>query len=1083
MDADTGHPRVWPMGGGTMGALMRAHDWSRTPLGPTGNWPQSLNTAVGIMLTTRHPVFIFWGPEHVCLYNDAYAASLGPEKHPSILGARGPEAWPEAWDVIGPQIGQVMAGGEPTWHEDQLVPITRHGRRDDVYWTYGYSPITDAGAPNGVGGVLVLCTETTPTVVARRTSEERFRALAEASSEVMYRMSPDWSEMRQLSGGGFLSATETANRGWLEDYIHPDDRPRVLATIQDAVRSKSVFALEHRVRLADGTLGWTHSRAVPVLDAGGDITEWFGVASDVTARKRAEEALHHSEERLRRALATETVGVIFFDPAGTIREANAAFLSFSGFTHEDVAAGQLQWQELTPPEHMAASWRAFTELTTTGRATPYEKEYFRKDGSRWWGLFAPRLLADGEAVEFILDITGRKREEHRQTYRLTLTEQLRDLADPHAMIAAATTTLGAFLQAAQAGYGEVDAAQAHVTVHHDWNDGRVPSVAGTWRMDDFGPAFIAEMKRGETIVIPDVRADARTRAPEVVAAYDGIATRSILDVPLVKDGRMVAVLFVHHPEPRAWTPAEVEIVEETCERLWAAVERARAEARLRESEERYRLLFTSIDQGFCTVDVVFDERNRPVDYVFAEVNPAFEAQTDLRDAAGKRMRAMQPEHEEHWFEIYGRIALTGRSERFEHRTAALGRWYAVYAFPVGPARHRVGILLDDITARKQAERDLQLAKEKAEQASLSKSKFLAAASHDLRQPMQSLLLFLDVLKPHVAPKGREALKHLGRGLDAMRDLLESLLDISRLDAGIVEPVLDDFAIQDLVEQTGAAYTPIAAAKGITFEVSACSIVVHSDRTLLGRMVRNLVENALRYTESGRIAIECRPAGDRLRVEVSDTGIGIPPEHLERIWEEFHQVGNPERDRNRGLGLGLAIVQRLSLLLKHPVEVHSTPGRGSVFSIEVPLGRAEARPGATSAPQAAGNGRLAVLVDDDAIVLLGLKATFEAWGYDVLAADTTDRALVLMTSCGRCPDVAIADYRLREGRNGSEAILRVREACGADVPGIILTGETGNEVQRDAAAHGLHIVHKPVTPRQLGEALDRLLMAAGVPPGE
>ncbi|MCW2241835.1 PAS domain-containing hybrid sensor histidine kinase/response regulator [Azospirillum canadense] len=380
----------------------------------------------------------------------------------------------------------------------------------------------------------------------------------------------------------------------------------------------------------------------------------------------------------------------------------------------------------------------------------------------------------------------------------------------------------------------------------------------------------------------------------------------------------------------------------------------------------------------------------------------------------------------------------------------------------------------DITARKEAEEALRQAKEDAEQANLAKSTFLAAASHDLRQPMQSLLLFLDVLKPHVAPKGQEALKHLGHGLDVLRDLLDSLLDISRLDAGVVQPNVEDVALRRLLDEIAAAYAPIAAAKRLDLRVAPCHAVVRSDRTLLGRMLRNLVENALRYTPGGRISIECHGTADRLRIAVSDTGIGIPPEHLDRIWEEFHQVGNPERDRNQGLGLGLAIVQRLSALLDHPVHVRSIEGHGSVFSVEVPLGQAPPRCAPAPVTEVKGNGRFVVLVDDDTMVLLGLKAMFEAWGYEVLATGSADQALAHLQASGRRPSVVVADYRLREGRRGVDAILRIRELCGSDVPSILLTGETGAEVQHHAMVHNLGIIHKPVTSRQLAITLNSLL---------
>ena len=167
------HDLSFLSGGGELGALMRAHDWSAS-LGPPTLWSQALCTAVRLILNTGHPMYVFWGPDHACLYNDAFRQSIGPERHPGSLGRPAQEVWSEIWDIIGPQIEQVMSGGGATWHVDQLVPITRHGRRDDVYWTYSYSPIDDKSTPAGIGGVLVICTETTQQILtARHLAAER----------------------------------------------------------------------------------------------------------------------------------------------------------------------------------------------------------------------------------------------------------------------------------------------------------------------------------------------------------------------------------------------------------------------------------------------------------------------------------------------------------------------------------------------------------------------------------------------------------------------------------------------------------------------------------------------------------------------------------------------------------------------------------------------------------------------------------------------------------------------------------------------------------------------------------------------
>ena len=388
-------------------------------------------------------------------------------------------------------------------------------------------------------------------------------------------------------------------------------------------------------------------------------------------------------------------------------------------------------------------------------------------------------------------------------------------------------------------------------------------------------------------------------------------------------------------------------------------------------------------------------------------------------------------------------------------------------------------------ARDEAERahgEAEAARLSAEQANVAKTRFLAAASHDLRQPLQSLFLFSSALGAQVqGDKAKRTLVMLERGLETLKALLDSLLDVSRLDAGVIEPEIATFPLGNLLLEMHEAYAPVAASQGLELIAgSGCDVAVRSDPNLLGRVLRNYVENALRYTEHGQIRLECCITGGAVRIEVHDTGIGIPDDQQARIFEEFHQVGNPERDRGQGLGLGLAIVKRIAHLLGHPITLASTPGRGSVFSVEVPIETGHVavppRP-ARPAPANDERPRFAVLVDDDAIVLLGLQAMFGEWGYDVLIAGSTDQVMEKLEVLGRRPDIVVADYRLREGRVGTEAILRIRERFGRTIPGIILTGETGPECHHDAAAHGFHVAHKPVTPGQLQSTVNRFLDAA------
>jgi signal transduction histidine kinase len=288
--------------GGQLGALMRAHDWSTSPLGDPAGWPQSLRTIVGLLLQSRFPMFVAWGKDLVFLYNDSYAEILGA-KHPGALGNRFHAIWSEIWPDISPLIDAAMAG-QASYREDLPLLMNRKGYPEQTWFTFSYSPVRDESGK--VAGMFCAVSETTQRVLAERAvrdSEGRFRAFMAASSYVLYRMNADWTQMLELDGQRFIADTSRPSGAWLGDYVHPGDQADVSAAIQEAIATKSTFELEHRVRRVDGSIGWTLSRAVPLLDASGQIVEWFGAASDVTARKHAEEALLELNETLERRVA------------------------------------------------------------------------------------------------------------------------------------------------------------------------------------------------------------------------------------------------------------------------------------------------------------------------------------------------------------------------------------------------------------------------------------------------------------------------------------------------------------------------------------------------------------------------------------------------------------------------------------------------------------------------------------------------------------------------------------------------------------------------------------------------------------
>jgi PAS domain S-box-containing protein len=287
-------------GGGEMGALMRAHDWSASPLGKPETWPQSLRTAVRILLNTNHPMFIWWGEELIQFYNDAYRQTMGPERHPSALGQRGRECWAEIWHIIGPQIEQVMRGGGATWHENQLMPVTRHGALEQVYWTYGFSPIDE---DDSIGGVLVVCRDVTKDYLAAVELRERSRIwnvtqdlLVIVDRNGVWRtVNPAWTRTFGWSDAELLNRTSE----WLE---HPDDGGLTRMDVGHLIQGNLTVRFESRFRHKDGSYRWLSWTGVP------DQDRIFAVARDVTAEKAATERLKATEEALRQSQKMEAVG-------------------------------------------------------------------------------------------------------------------------------------------------------------------------------------------------------------------------------------------------------------------------------------------------------------------------------------------------------------------------------------------------------------------------------------------------------------------------------------------------------------------------------------------------------------------------------------------------------------------------------------------------------------------------------------------------------------------------------------------------------------------------------------------------------
>ena len=370
---------------------------------------------------------------------------------------------------------------------------------------------------------------------------------------------------------------------------------------------------------------------------------------------------------------------------------------------------------------------------------------------------------------------------------------------------------------------------------------------------------------------------------------------------------------------------------------------------------------------------------------------------------------------------------------------------------------------------------LQGAITETREANKAKSVFLASASHDLRQPLHAMGLFIQTLNDTKLDAYQQSvIKHIESASEATREMLNTLLDFSKLDAGVIEPRARAFRVQTLFNKLEQELGASADSKNIIYRTRETTLAAYADKSLVELILRNLITNAIRYTESGGVLIACRQRPNRtLLIEVWDTGIGIPEKEHESIFREFHQLGNPERDRQKGFGLGLAIAKGLANTMDLSLTVKSIPNKGSVFRLVLPeaeISVVEDIP--SNQPVSRFDGIQVLIIDDDESIRLAMRELLLSWGCDCLIAESADEGL--STVNGQKLDLLIVDYRLREEKTGREAIALIRQHIRNDLPAIIITGDTAADRLREAQASDALLLHKPVASTELQRTMSRLL---------
>ncbi len=1103
----TPSPQFLPSSG-ELGRLINAHDWAATPLGPIEAWPQSLKTVTGMLLLSPVPIVLLWGEAGTMIYNDAYSVFAGG-RHPQLLGSEVRQGWPEVADFNDNVMKVGLAGGTLAY-KDQELTLHRNGRPESVWMNLDYSPVLDESGH--LAGVIAIVVETTERVRAERhmqaersrlqslfeqapglmallagpdyvfelanpvyrrlvgdrdligrplrealpeverqgfielldqvrtsgkayvgtgvhvmlqrepggieeervldfvyqpvvdgqgrvtaifvegqditeraaaearvrESEERFRALVNASSDMLFRMDPHWTEMRRLDGKGLIADLRRPTANWLQDYIPAEDQPRVRAAIDQAVRTKGIFQLEHRVYLLDGSLGWTFSRAVPLLDADGEISEWFGAASDMTGRHLAEDALRENEARL-----------LFLDALG-------------------------------------------------------------KETSR--------------------------------------------SVDADQILAITTRMLGEHLGVAVCAYADMDPDGDGFTIRGDWAAPGSRSIVGHYHLSDFGQLAVQRLGAGLPLVLDDNRGQL---APAEAATYLAIGLAATLCLPLVKGGRLTALMAIHDSVPRNWTHKELALLTEVTERSWAHIERVRSELEARDGERRFREELeakvaertAALAQSEASIRAIFETSHLYQGLIAASGEVLHFNATALAgiDASLEQV-AGKPFWETPWFtrtpgmpEVIRAAVQRVAAGATENLGMALDLpgGTRLFDFSLRPVLNETGEVVAMVpeavekTARVKAEQALQQVQKMEAIGSLT-----GGIAHDFNNLLMAVLGSLELLRrrmPQEAPLLRlvdNARSAAERGASLTtrmlafarrQDLRRELIDLRQLVEDMTELLQSALGSTIAVETLFPLQLPAVETDPNQLESALLNLAVNARDAMggEGRIVIAAREEAVPLGDSG-----LRP-GRYVCLAVTDMGEGMDEATLKRATEPFFTT----KGIGKGTGLGLSMVHGFAEQSDGVLRLHSTPRRGTTAEIWLPAqealhGEPPVRQVTVLAPAGASTAPgLAILaVDDDDLVLTNTAEMLEDLGHHVAVAHSAKEALDLLER--ERYDLLVTDHAMPY-MTGAQLALEVR----ARHPGLPVLMVSGYAELPTGVRLDLPRLSKPFTQRQLAEAVD------------
>jgi PAS domain S-box-containing protein len=914
-DLDTKRPpkgkNQFLAGGGEMGALIREKDWSENPVGPVEVWPQSLRTTLSILLNSRFPMFLWWGPELICFYNDAYRPSLGQNgKHPAILGMGAKEAWPEIWDIIKPLIDQVLTGGEAVWREDQLIPIYRNGKIEDVYWTFSYSPVNDESGK--VAGVLVTCSETTEKVNAFKNleditghkhaeraweeSEKRFRNVTDSAPVLIWMAGTDkrcnFFNTAWLNLTGRTTEQESGN-GWAT-AVHPDDLQKCLNIYITAFDKREEFHREYRLMRYDGEYRWVSDNGVPRFTKDGTFEGYIGACIDIHERIINQNTIRESEERLK-----ESTGRLILSIEGTqlgIWDLNLQTFEIVysprvaqifGYPAETKTLTHHKMREHIHPDDIhTIVEKAFDYALETGTYY-YQARIIHPDKTIHWIRIHGKVIYDDRQVPVrmqgtVIDITDSQVAE----------ENVRNLAaivhsSDDAII---SKNLNGIIATWNAGAERIFGYTAEEMIGQP-----LTKLIPADRTEE-EPKILAQLKKGERVDHFETKRITKDN--------------KILDVSLT----ISPVRDIHGNIIGASKIARDITKQKEAERLLIA------------SEEKFRLLADSMPQFIWTGDTQgnLNYFNKSI-FDYSGLTP------EQLNKDGW-IQIVHPDDRAENLRVWMDSVNTGKGFIFDHRFRRHDgeyRWQLSRAIPQKDAAGNIQMWVGTST-------DIQEIKELDQQ----KDYFISMASHELKTPITSMKGYVQILQSMYLNSEdtflKKSLTIIDKQIGTLTNLISDLLDLSKIKTGSLLLNKEYFQINELIREVVDEIEHIHPDYSITFSKET-EALVYADRKRIGQVMINFLTNAIKYSPVSRdVKIESCVRDSDIVVSVKDSGIGINKQDQEKIFERFYRVEGKNEKTFPGFGIGLFIASEIIHRHSGKIGVKSEPAKGSVFYFSLPF---------------------------------------------------------------------------------------------------------------------------------------------------